>query len=99
MATDILIEQLEGESWEQLTSPFMEFCIAQKQVSSGGCHEGDNNPTVVDGKTFASVAFPDHAADLISHLAEWAATEGREQRRPNSEAEQAAADQLRAQSE
>ena len=91
MARTIFIEHLPDESWKQLAQSFMEFCITQKQVAKGGFYEGDGNPSEIDGKTFASVAFPEHASDLTTYLSEWAAANGRELRHLNQKDEQAGA--------
>ena len=77
MAAIFFVEQRKGESWESLTSDFMKFCIEQKGMTRGGCHEGDSNPSEFDGLTFASVAIPDHSPDVIDHLLEWAELERR----------------------
>tara|TARA_R110002096_G_scaffold203718_11_gene389068 strand:- start:1469 stop:1753 length:285 start_codon:yes stop_codon:yes gene_type:complete len=78
MASTFFVQQRTGETWNELTGKFMEFCIQIKGVTRGGCHEGDSNPAELDGQVYASVAIPDHSPDLMTYLTEWASSEDRQ---------------------
>lgn len=77
MASTFFVEQRTGETWKELTGQFMNFCIQRKGVTRGGCHEGDANPSELDGRTYASVAISDQSRDLADYLWEWAEFEER----------------------
>ena len=76
MALTTYVEMRAGERWHDLTGAFMRWCQQQKQLSSGGCHEGDpGGPD--DGRQYAAVSIPDHSPALVGYLREWAALQGR----------------------
>lgn len=75
MAVTIYVEMRDGERWQDVAEAFMLWCHQQRQVATGGCHQGDAGGPA-DGR-YAAVSIPDHSPDLVGHLREWAASEGR----------------------
>jgi hypothetical protein len=76
MAQTRHVEMRTGERWADVVRAFLGWCVREKGVSAGGCHEGDAAPSP-DAKHFAAISVPDHSPELISYLSEWAAQEGR----------------------
>ncbi len=76
MAQTRHIEMREGERWEDVAQAFMEWCLREKRVVRGGCHEG-NVTASPDGRQYAAIAIPDHSTDLLLLLHEWAVKAGR----------------------
>jgi hypothetical protein len=70
------IEMRASERWADVVRAFLGWCVHEKNVSAGGCHEGDAARSP-DGKRYAAISVPDHSPDLITYLGEWAAMEGR----------------------
>jgi hypothetical protein len=76
MAQTRHIEMREGEHWSDVADSFMGWCLQEKKLSRGGCHEGD--PVAFgDGRRYAAVSIPDHSPDLLTLVHEWAVREGR----------------------
>jgi hypothetical protein len=75
MAT-IHVEMREGERWDDIADAFMGWCLREKQLTSGGCCEGDAI-TPSDGRRYAAINMPDHSPHLVELLYEWALREGR----------------------
>lgn len=71
MSKTLYVEMREGEEWRDVADRFMEFCLTEKKVTNGGCHEGDPMP-VKAGIRYAAISIPDHSAVLIDCLYEWA---------------------------
>jgi hypothetical protein len=76
MAQTRHLEMREGERWADVADSFMEWCVQEKKLSRGGCHEGDL-VAFGDGRRYAAVSIPDHSPDLLTLLHEWAVREGR----------------------
>ena len=65
MAQTRHVELRDGESWADVADAFMAWCLQEKKVARGGCHQGD--PVLSDdGRRYATIAIP----DLISFLRE-----------------------------
>jgi hypothetical protein len=77
MAQTEHVEMREDEDWRDVADAFMKYCLAEKNLAAGGCHEGDPIP-VSDGRRYAAISIPDHSSFLIDHLHEWAARERRD---------------------
>jgi hypothetical protein len=54
----------------------MEWRSDEKNLSNGGCHEGDAVASA-DGKRYAAISIPDRNLEHIGHLHEWAKREER----------------------
>jgi hypothetical protein len=76
MAQTRHVEMREGERWEDVAQAFLQYCLKEKQVVCGGCHEGDS-VAATDARLYATISIPDHSPGLLSFLHEWAAREGR----------------------
>lgn len=76
MAQTINVEMREGEGWAEVADAFMRWCVQEKKLVRGGCHEGDA-VAFSDGRRYAAISIPDHSLALVAFLHEWAAREGR----------------------
>ncbi len=70
------VEMRQSEQWTDVAEAFVMWCLHEKQISSGGCHEGDA-VVFADGKRYAAISIPDQSPQLIDYLNEWAEREGR----------------------
>jgi hypothetical protein len=76
VALTTYVEMRDAECWKDVAGAFLLWCRQQKQVPTGGCHEGDpGSPS--DARRYAAIAIPDHSLALVGLLKEWAAIEGR----------------------
>jgi hypothetical protein len=76
MAQTRHIELLAGECWADVADAFMKWCIEEKKLLNGGCHEG-NAVEFDDARIYAAISIPEHSSELITYLDEWSMREGR----------------------
>jgi hypothetical protein len=76
MAQTIHVERRDGESWNDVASAFMRFCMQRHGCSRAGCFEGDQIGQQ-DVQRYAAISIPNHSLQLVDYLREWASSEGR----------------------
>jgi hypothetical protein len=72
----LYVEMREGEDWKSVAELFMRYCVMEKKLISGGCHEGDSMPTE-NGRRYAAISIPNQNAFLVDCLVEWTTRERR----------------------
>ena len=69
MVQTLHVEMREGEEWRDVVDSFMRYCIAEKKLGTGGCHEGNSIP-VAGGRRYAAISVAEHSSFFMDYLNE-----------------------------